>query len=77
MSCHFQLSANHVMSQWEIILIDTRLFVRVFFVHGSESNNTGSFTHRLNWEVFRSVLDLCAGQDVMGLLENEVVLVLY
>jgi len=23
MSCHFQLSANHVMLQWKIILIDT------------------------------------------------------
>lgn len=36
MSCHSQLSAKHVMSQWKIILIDKRLFVQVYFVQESE-----------------------------------------
>lgn len=73
MSCHSQLSAKHVMSQWKIFLIDTRLFVRVYFVQEPEQRATVSFTHRLKWEVFRSVPHLCKGQDgTMGLLEHEV-----
>jgi len=40
MSCHSQWSAKHVMSQWKIILIDTRLFVRVYIVQEPEQRET-------------------------------------
>ncbi len=72
MSCHSQLGAKHAMSQWKIILIDTRLFVRVYFVQEPEQRATTQKVLLTIWNGKCLGVYLICARDKMGLIEDEV-----